>query len=111
MSADDSADVASKDREVSQSSEVDDTGAPGPSKDVQEMVVLATGRDDLLKDLSISMTSFGASEIKSLRIQNIADLADYTPNLEINTRSAASNPEEVAAKATLAKKSAEEASP
>jgi iron complex outermembrane receptor protein len=56
------------------------------------MVVLATGRDDLLKDLSISMTSFGASDIKSLRIQNIADLADYTPNLEINTRSAASNP-------------------
>jgi len=92
MSADDSANGASKDREVLLSSEADDTAAVGPSKDVQEMVVLATGRDDLLKDLSISMTSFGGAEIKSLRIQNIADLADYTPNLEINTRSAASNP-------------------
>ncbi|MBW2420535.1 MAG: Plug domain-containing protein, partial [Deltaproteobacteria bacterium] len=54
--------------------------------------MLASGRDDFLKDMSVSVTSFSSAEIKSLRIQNIADLAEYTPNLEINTRSAASNP-------------------
>ena len=69
-----------------------DTDVPQPSDDIDEMVVLASGRDDFLKDMSISNTSFSAAEIKSLRIQNIADLADFTPNLEINTRSAASNP-------------------
>jgi outer membrane receptor protein involved in Fe transport len=63
-----------------------------PSGGVDEMVVRASGREDFLKDLSISQTSFSAAEIKALRIQNIADLAEYTPNLEINTRSAASNP-------------------
>jgi len=72
--------------------EPDGTDEPKPSGDIDEMVVLATGRDDFLKDLSISQTSFSAAEIKALRIQNIADLAEYTPNLEINTRSAASNP-------------------
>jgi outer membrane receptor protein involved in Fe transport len=72
--------------------EPDDASAPEPSSDVDVMVVRATGRDDFLKDLSVSVTSFSAAEIKALRIQNIADLADYTPNLEINTRSAASNP-------------------
>jgi outer membrane receptor protein involved in Fe transport len=83
---------ASDDREVLLPIEADDTAAPEPSRDVEEMVVLATGRDDFLKDLSISTTSFSTAEIKALRIQNIADLAEYTPNLEINTRSAASNP-------------------
>jgi outer membrane receptor protein involved in Fe transport len=69
-----------------------DTDVPEPSGDIDEMVVLASGRDDFLKNMSVSVTSFSAAEIKSLRIQNIADLADFTPNLEINTRSAASNP-------------------
>jgi outer membrane receptor protein involved in Fe transport len=83
---------ASDDREVLLPIEADDSAAPEPSGDIEEMVVLATGRDDFLKDLSISATSFSTAEIKALRIQNIADLAEYTPNLEINTRSAASNP-------------------
>jgi outer membrane receptor protein involved in Fe transport len=87
-----------KDREVLLSSDPDDIDivvsdpAPEPSGDIDEMVVLATGRDDFLKDMTVSVTSFSAAEIKSLRIQNIADLAEFTPNLEINTRSAASNP-------------------
>jgi outer membrane receptor protein involved in Fe transport len=85
------ADAASEDREILIPVEAEDA-TPDPSGDMDEMVVLATGRDDFLKDLSVSSTSFGAAEIKSLRIQNIADLAEYTPNLEINTRSAASNP-------------------
>jgi outer membrane receptor protein involved in Fe transport len=86
--------AASDDREVLLPipSEADDAAVPEPSTGIDEMVVRGTGRDDFLKDLSISGTSFSAAEIKSLRIQNIADLAEYTPNLEINTRSAASNP-------------------
>ena len=84
--------AASDDREVLLPSEADDAAVPDPSAGIDEMVVRGTGRDDFLKDLSISSTSFSAAEIKSLRIQNIADLAEYTPNLEINTRSAASNP-------------------
>jgi|GEM_PF-1201450 len=71
---------------------VEDDDAPEPSGNIDEMIVQASGRDDFLKDLSISQTSFSAAEIKSLRIQNIADLSEYTPNLEINTRSSASNP-------------------
>jgi outer membrane receptor protein involved in Fe transport len=94
--ADGPAGAASDEREVLLPTEADDAApdaaAPEPSRDVEEMVVLATGRDDFLKDLSISTTSFSTAEIKALRIQNIADLAEYTPNLEINTRSAASNP-------------------
>ena len=76
----------------------EETAAPDPSEeseaseDIDEMVVLASGRDDFLKEMSVSVTTFSASEIKSLRIQNIADLAGYTPNVEINTRSSASNP-------------------
>jgi len=84
-------DAASEDREILLPVEPDDD-SPDPSSNIDEMVVRASGRDDFLKDLSISETSFSAAEIKSLRIQNIADLAEYTPNLEINTRSAASNP-------------------
>ena len=76
---------------MSQPSEPDET-VPERSENIEEMVVLASGRDDFLKDMSVSVKSFSAAEIKSLRIQNIADLADYTPNLEIHTRSAASNP-------------------
>ncbi|MCH7645122.1 MAG: hypothetical protein IH974_09840, partial [Myxococcales bacterium] len=33
-----------------------------------------------------------ASDLQALRIEDIADLADYTPNLEINIAFAASNP-------------------
>ncbi len=68
------------------------SAAPEEREDMDEMTVLASGRDDFLKDMSVSVTTFSSSEIQSLRIQNIADLAGYTPNLEINTRSSASNP-------------------
>ena len=41
---------------------------------------------------SISETSFGAQDLKELRISDISDLARFTPGLEINTAFAASNP-------------------
>jgi hypothetical protein len=69
-----------------------DSAAPPASDDMEEILVTGIRREDLLQDVPISITSFNAAEIKSLRIQNIADLAEYTPNLEINTAFAASNP-------------------
>jgi outer membrane receptor protein involved in Fe transport len=55
-------------------------------------VIKGSHHDDLLQETSVSVTSFNTKELQDLRIQNIADLAEYTPNLDINTRSAASNP-------------------
>ncbi|MBW2691324.1 MAG: TonB-dependent receptor [Deltaproteobacteria bacterium] len=59
--------------------------------DIEE--ILITGeKQNTLQDAPTSSTSFSASDLQALRIEDIADLADYTPNLEINTAFAASNP-------------------
>jgi len=59
--------------------------------DIEE--ILITGeKQNTLQDAPTSSTSFSAGDLQALRIENIADLADYTPNLEINTAFAASNP-------------------
>jgi iron complex outermembrane receptor protein len=59
--------------------------------DIEE--ILITGeKQNTLQDAPTSSTSFSAGELQALRIEDIADLADYTPNLEINTAFAASNP-------------------
>src|SRR5262245_12736809 len=68
--------------------------APAPTAfgNIEVITVKGSHRDELLQDTSVSVTSFDTKELEDLRIQNIADLAEYTPNLDINTRSAASNP-------------------
>jgi len=59
--------------------------------DIEE--ILITGeKQNTLQDAPTSSTSFSAGDLQALRIEDIADLADYTPNLEINTAFAASNP-------------------
>jgi outer membrane receptor protein involved in Fe transport len=59
--------------------------------DIEE--ILITGeKQHTLQDAPTSSTSFSAGDLQALRIEDIADLADYTPNLEINTAFAASNP-------------------
>ena len=78
--------------DAAQLDEALDSAAPLASDDMEEILVTGIRREDLLQDIPISITSFNAAEIKSLRIQNIQDLAEYTPNLEINTAFAASNP-------------------
>jgi outer membrane receptor protein involved in Fe transport len=61
------------------------------ASDIEE--ILVTGeKQNTLQDAPTSSTSFSAADLQSLRIEDIADLADYTPNLEINTAFAASNP-------------------
>ena len=61
------------------------------ASDIEE--ILITGeKQNTLQDAQTSSTSFSAGDLQALRIEDIADLADYTPNLEINTAFAASNP-------------------
>ncbi len=61
------------------------------ASDIEE--ILITGeKQNTLQDAPTSSTSFTAGDLQALRIEDIADLADYTPNLEINTAFAASNP-------------------
>ena len=66
--------------------------APPTFSDIEVITIRGRHHDDLLQDTAVSVTSFDTKELDDLRIQNIADLAEYTPNLDINTRSAASNP-------------------
>ena len=61
------------------------------ASNIEEILVTGEKRSTL-QDAPTSSTSFSAGELKALRIEDIADLADYTPNLEINTAFAASNP-------------------
>jgi len=64
---------------------------PERNSTIEEIVIIGS-RKQSLQQVPISVTSFSAGELRELRIQNIADLSDHTPNLEINTAFAASNP-------------------
>jgi hypothetical protein len=57
-----------------------------------EKILIIGEKQNTLQGAPISSTSFSAGELQALRVEDIADLADYTPNLEINTSFAASNP-------------------
>ena len=97
IAAQDSSETAqgsATDEEASTSSErgSERTPAAQPREGVEEIIVEGTGADDSLQDTAISGTRFDAQEMRSLRIRDIEDVADYTPNLEIATAFAASNP-------------------
>jgi len=62
-----------------------------PDSDIEELVIRGTQTTGLV-DVPIAVTQFNAADIQSLRIKDVADLAQYTPNLEINTAFSASNP-------------------
>ena len=64
---------------------------PQQSEDIEEIVVTGSKQEGL-QEIPVAVTIFSATDIKELRIQDISDLSDYTPNLEINTAFAASNP-------------------
>jgi iron complex outermembrane receptor protein len=57
-----------------------------------EKILITGEKQNTLQGTPTSSTSFSAGDLQALRIQNISDLADFTPNLEINTVFAASNP-------------------
>jgi outer membrane receptor protein involved in Fe transport len=59
---------------------------------VEEIVVTGVRLEDTLQAAPVSATTFGGEELRSLRIEDVQDLAAYTANLEVNTKTAASNP-------------------
>jgi outer membrane receptor protein involved in Fe transport len=99
-------DLADRDLDESDSEESDFDLEEPDSEDLEETLrsdmfqqasdieeILVTGeKQNTLQDAPTSSTSFSAGDLQALRIEDISDLADYTPNLEINTAFAASNP-------------------
>jgi iron complex outermembrane receptor protein len=69
-----------------------DESEEGETPGMEEIRVKGSRADALVYEQPLSVTHFDASQLKELRIQDISDLANYTPNLEINTAFAASNP-------------------
>lgn len=64
-----------------------------PWAGVEEMVVSGSGGVAMLTQAPTSVTAFDSDELSALGAVNISDLAEHTPNLEINSPFAASNPQ------------------
>ncbi|MFO0688935.1 MAG: TonB-dependent receptor [Myxococcota bacterium] len=63
-----------------------------PFSGVEEMVVVGTGAAALLQSVEVSATKFDANYLQALGATDLADISQFTPNLEIRTPFAASNP-------------------
>ena len=64
-----------------QQAEVDD-----PFAGVEEMIVTGSGTAALLAETNSSSIGFNASELDGLGVENISDVAEYVPNLEIRSQ-------------------------
>jgi len=62
-----------------------------PWADVEEMVVVSGSTSSLLAEATTSAIAFDAADLQVERIGNVADLSNFTPNLEIKSPFAASN--------------------
>ena len=69
------------------------TAPSDPWSGVEEMIVTGTGGVATLVQAPTSVVAFDDSELKKVGAVNISDLAEFTPNLEINSPYAASNPQ------------------
>jgi iron complex outermembrane receptor protein len=63
-----------------------------PFAGVEEMVVVGTGAAALLQSAEVSAIKFDASYLEALGASDLSDISQFTPNLEIRTPFAASNP-------------------
>jgi iron complex outermembrane recepter protein len=52
---------------------------------LEEVVVTAQKKDEMLKDVSVSVTAFSGSTLKELNMTNSVDIAAHTPGLNIGT--------------------------
>jgi iron complex outermembrane receptor protein len=68
-------------------------GSSDPWAGVEEMIVTGGGGIESLLDAPTSVVAFDSAALSAMGALNISDLADYTPNLEINSPYAASNPQ------------------
>jgi outer membrane receptor protein involved in Fe transport len=64
-------------------------GAQEPDSDIEEIIVLGAESESAADfGAADSVTGFGAEDLAALGVQDIADLASFTPNLEIVTAGA-----------------------
>jgi iron complex outermembrane receptor protein len=59
---------------------------------LEEIIVTAQGGKRSLQEISVSVAAFDAEYLEALGAQSIADISQFTPNLEIRSVFAASNP-------------------
>jgi outer membrane receptor protein involved in Fe transport len=79
---------AHPDEELAEAPEVpaaEPEGYLGPASGVEEIVVTGAKTPGEIVEGTASTTAFDASELHSLGVDNLADISDYTPNLEIVT--------------------------
>ena len=69
---------------------LDDSGSD-PWDGIEEMVVVGGNASGLLIEKTTSAIAFDAADLQVERIGNVADLSNFTPNLEIKSPFAASN--------------------
>jgi iron complex outermembrane receptor protein len=67
-------------------------GPDKPTSGIEEILVTARGNPQSLLDAPMSVTAFNAEYLEALGASDIRDLAQFTPNLEIKSSNAASNP-------------------
>jgi iron complex outermembrane receptor protein len=63
-----------------------------PFAGVEEMVVVGSSAASLLQSQEVSAIGFDASYLEALGASDLSDISQFTPNLEIRTPFAASNP-------------------
>ena len=63
-----------------------------PSDDVEEIMVTAQGRAQPLQEVSVSVAAYNQEYLDALGAQNIADISQFTPNLEIRSVYGVSTP-------------------
>jgi len=67
-------------------------GTATPTEGTEEITVTGERSSMDRQETPVSITAFSAEELKTFRVQNIADLSQITANLEIKTVFAASSP-------------------
>lgn len=68
------------------------SGGDDPFAGIEEMVVVGTGAGALLQSQEVSAINFDAEYLEALGASDLSDISQFTPNLEIRTPFAASNP-------------------
>lgn len=63
-----------------------------PFSGIEEMVVIGSGADVLLQSQEVSAIEFDADYLQAVGAADLSDIAQFTPNLDIRTPFAASNP-------------------
>ena len=66
--------------------------ADDPFAGIEEMVVVGTAASSLFQNQEVSAIAFDEDYLEAIGASDISDVATFTPNLEIRTPFAASNP-------------------